>query len=88
MSPLRLEILLHYYHGDEHRGGDFVSDDFSDEAVSGVLETFCTPSVHMLEKVTPTEDDERSYRLTPRGEAFVKHICAVPLPSWKGWVVG
>lgn len=77
MTPLQIEILLRYNSsGTEYRDGDFSApavrqaiDDFGDRL--GMLAPSRSTDIRTL----------NSYVLTPRGQAFIDHICALPLPE-------
>ncbi len=77
MTPLQIEILLHYYKGaGDYRGGAFsfpavreAIDKFS--LIDGLLETVEKGPLKII----------TGYRITKRGEAFIERLCAVPLPS-------
>lgn len=80
MSPLQIEILLHYHWAtDDFRGGDF-----SAPAVREAIDWF-RGEAGMLENDLNSLWS-RTYRLTARGDAFIDHICSLPLPTCK-WEV-
>lgn len=76
MTPLQIEILLHYSYG----ATDFRDGDFSAPAVRSAINVF-KDMEGMLEVDHTTGN--RAYRLTARGQAFVNHICNLPLPTIK-----
>ena len=82
MSPLEIEIALHYYYSTvDFRGGDF-----SAPAVRDAIERF-RDDYKLLE---PTDSmdvyHDPHYRLTARGHAFVEALCRTPLPV-QMWVM-
>ncbi len=76
MTPIEIEILLHY----RYRPSDFRDGDFSAPAVRNAIERFLT-----LGLLEPWAEEDRSYRLGSRGEAYVNALCAMPLPV-RQWV--
>jgi hypothetical protein len=69
MTPLQLEILLHYYsHGDDYRNGDF-----SAPAVAEAVGWFVAND--LLKTAT-----NRQFRITERGNAFIVYCLDLPLP--------
>ena len=78
MTPLDLEILLHYScHTDE----DFRCGDMSAPAVREAIDWF-VDDVGMLEPSFPGA----AYKLTEKGRFFVAQLCDLPLPVSK-WVM-
>ena len=78
MTPLQLEILLHYY----ACANDFRDGDFSAPAVREAIDRF--KDGEML-----TIDDGKgvaTYMLTERGRVYVEAVLAVPLPE-RRWVM-
>lgn len=79
MTPLHIEMLLHYY----TRPGDYRDGDFSASAVSEYL-------AQLLENglIGPLQDEgpeERTaYQITDKGKFLVNVICNMPMPvqSW------
>lgn len=80
MSPLQIEILLHYY----SRPTDFRDGDFSASAVRQAIDSFkeaeaLVPASHV--------DRQRTYQLGERGVVFVEHLLELALPervtTWK-----
>ena len=82
MSPLEIEILLHYY----YCPGDYQNGDFSAPAVEDAIERF--RDVHNLLEPTQSMDvhHDPHYRITERGRVFVEALCNMPLPI-KTWVM-
>lgn len=78
MSPLQIEILLHYY----CRSGDYRENDFSAPAVREAIDNFRGRE----DMLCPCESGSRSYRLTERGQAFVDALQRLPLPR-RVWVM-
>ena len=83
MSPLEIEILLHYY----YCPGDYQDGDFSaPAAVQNAIESF-RDELNLLE---PTQSmdvyHDPHYRITERGRVFVEVLCNMPLPV-KQWVM-
>jgi len=79
MTPLKIEMLLWYY----SRVEDYREGDFSAPAVREAIDSFLADGLLMLSDAVPRT---RSYCLTDRGEAYVKHLMAIPLPV-AVWVV-
>ena len=82
MSPLEIEILLHYYCCPT----DYRDGDFSAPAVQDAIERF-RDEINLLE---PTQSmdvyHDPHYRITERGRVFVEALCNMPLPV-KTWVM-
>lgn len=72
MTPLEIEILLHYH----CRANDYLDGDTSASAVGKAITTF--KMEHMLEE---NLFEQRKYRLTDRGQFFVDHILALGMPE-------
>ena len=83
MSPLEIEILLHYY---QCFPTDFRDGNFCEPAVEDAIERF--RDTHNLLEPTQSMDvcHEPHYQITERGRVFVEALCNVPLPI-KMWVV-
>jgi hypothetical protein len=82
MTPLQLEILLHYrYHLDDFREGDF-----SAPAVKGAMEWFISLELLVYDPRIEQGGRQSQYRLGAAGELFVDALCNVPLPV-KRWVM-
>ena len=82
MSPLEIEILLHYYRcPTDYRDGDFSAPDVQD-----AIERF--RDTHNLLEPTHSMDEfcEPHYTITERGHVFVEALCNMPLPV-KTWVM-
>lgn len=76
MTPLQIEILLHYHCSpDDYRGGDFSAQAVKESIVKLVND-------RLLERI----EADRTWELTERGRAMVEFLCAVPLPVAK-WVL-
>lgn len=77
MTPLQLEILLHYYaKADDYRCGDFGAP-----SVRDAIEHF--KREELLES-DPTQ--QRCYTLGERGRVLVEAVLSVPLPE-RRWVM-
>ena len=77
MTPLEIEILLHYY----TRSNDYRDGDFSFPAVRETLDCF-REDLNLIE-YWPEDDNTRpdqTYRLTERGRIYAEALKAVPLP--------
>jgi len=73
MSPLGIEILLHYH----CRVDDFRSGDFSAPAVRDLIDAFTSEGM-LIPNATPGY--HRTYQLSERGETYVNALCRVPYP--------
>lgn len=80
MTPLQIEIMLHYY----SHGGDFRNRDFSSPSVHEAVDFFL--GIEMLAKTDFDAATKPYLRITPKGTVFVDALCAVPLPV-KQWVI-
>jgi hypothetical protein len=79
MTPLEMEILLHYYcRADDYRDGDF-----SAPAVRAAVDWFKTEE---LLRTDPRETPRTCYVLTERGKVYVEALQKVPLPQHR-WVI-
>lgn len=78
MTPLEIEILLHYH----SKGGDYKDGDRSAPAVLDAINTF-TGVTGLLEYDYSTNG--RSLKMTEKGHVYVKKICSISLPKVK-WV--
>lgn len=78
MTPLQIEILLHYYAISE----DYREGDFSAPAVRDAIDEF-RHELNLLE--LDASDGEREYKLTRRGEFYIESLLKIPLPvsEWK-----
>jgi len=75
MTPLEISILLHYHvSADDYRNGDF-----SAPAVRNAIDEFRRDGF-LAEAV------ETYYRITEKGQFYVKALCAVPLPVTT-WII-
>ena len=84
MTPLEIDILLWYH----TRCVDYREGDFSAPAVRGSMAAF-RDHYRLLEpnpEGARVDGDYRTYRLTPRGEAYVSALTAMPLPVCH-WVI-
>jgi len=81
MTPLEIEILLHYYYS----GEDFRKGDFSAPAVRAAIDLFQVLDGGSLLTKDPC-DMEKNYTITDRGRAYVNALCSMPLPVSK-WVM-
>ena len=72
MTPLEIEIVLHYY----CRPYDYRDGDFSAPAVREAIDRMV--SDEMLEADAPAF---RAYQLAARGRAYVDALMALPLPA-------
>lgn len=85
MTPLEIEILLHYH----CRATDYRDGDFSAPAVKETIERFRADGLIAELIFQPIPKTGRGhapaprYALTERGQAMVDALCAVPLPSWE-----
>jgi len=78
MTPLQIEILMHYY----TRPGDYREGDFSAPAVRETMEYF--EDINLLKKIPISSDtsDENLYKLDDRGKVYLEALMRVPLPVW------
>lgn len=75
MTPLEIQILLHYYAcADDFRGGDF-----SAPAVGEAIAWFTQSD--LLEPTHETQDKGPEFCITERGRVYVEALRAVPLPE-------
>jgi hypothetical protein len=81
MSPLQIEILLHY----NCRADDYRNGDHSAPAVKMSLEWFVAENLlcPIVQKLPCAQPNIRApqYKLTSRGQAFVNFIQTIPLPT-------
>ncbi len=74
MSPLQINILLHYHaHVDDYCGKHFSS------AAKEFIEEFLRNG--MLRENTKSDQYSRLYELSDRGKAYVRALMEVPLPQ-------
>lgn len=78
MTPLQLEILLHYY----SRADDYRCGDFGAPAVRDAIEYF--KREELIVAADPKQD--RCYALGERGRVLVEAVRSVPLPE-RRWVM-
>ena len=78
MTPLQIEILLHYH----SRTIDYRRGDFSAPAVSEAIHDFRADGF-LVDDADPTM--ERTYTLGERGKVYVQALCELPAPiaAWK-----
>lgn len=72
MSPLAIEILLHY----GTRANDYRDGDFSATAVRELIDAFLGP----LGLLQSSPMLHQTYTITERGHAYVDALCAMALP--------
>lgn len=76
MTPLEIEILLHYLtRVVDYRDGDYLNA----PAVIEALDNFVRED--MLKPIDGKHGAK--FRLLPRAVAFIGHICSLPLPVMK-----
>jgi len=87
MTPLEIEIMLHYRcTPTDYRGGDF-SAPVVREAIDKFKSPVGTWTVSgMLEEVPREEVKEAIYRITEKGRIYVGALCCVPIPV-QTWVM-
>lgn len=81
MSPLKIQIMLHYY----ALADDFRNGDFSAPAVIEALETFVRQGM-LRATAFGRQRGEPAYKITDKGRAYVEALKAVPLPVSR-WVI-
>lgn len=81
MTPLKIEILLHY----NTRPGDYRGGDFSAPAVMSAIDSFLRKEIGLLQP-TSNEQISTSYELTERGKVYIAALLAMPLPVCR-WVM-
>ncbi|MFA7291889.1 MAG: hypothetical protein WC023_06530 [Rhodocyclaceae bacterium] len=74
MSPSDIEVLLHCYYSPEPH------ERLEAPAVRDAIDRFLAAGL-----IAPNADAERTWRVTKRGEAHVRQLCALPLPE-PAWV--
>lgn len=78
MTPLGIEILFHYH----CRANDYRDGDLSAPAVRELISAFSGELGSLMPRIVSGLDhDDRSYRLTPCGSAYVEYLQSVPLPE-------
>jgi hypothetical protein len=77
MTPLHIEIMLHYY----AMGDDFMGGDFSAPAVREFVDWLNAKG--MIEPSSRDRPVLVAYVITDKGRAYVDYLCAVPLPVVK-----
>ena len=78
MTPLQIDILLHYY----ARANDYLDGDFSAPAVRQAIDDF--KSENMLERATG--ESGATYQITERARVYIEVLLSVPLPMQR-WVM-
>lgn len=79
MTPLQIEILLHYNCGStDYRDGDFSAPAVSEALRQFQVEDLLEPTFKTGVGVMP----QPKFALTDRGSAYVAALQAVPLPEW------
>ncbi len=76
MTPLEIEIILHYY----ARANDYRDGDISAPSVRETIDRFLEDE-DILGSYPPCPESPRKYHLTERGRIFVEALCALPLPE-------
>lgn len=79
MTPLQIEMLLHYY----SRADDYRDGDFSAPAVREALEGFKRDELLEEDKA---DTPRTCYVITERGRVYIEAIRAIPLPE-RRWVM-
>ena len=79
MTPLQIEMLLHYY----SRADDYRDGDFSAPAVREALEGFKRDELLAADQADPPRT---CYVITERGRVYVEALRAVPMPE-RRWVM-
>lgn len=80
MTPLKIEMLLHYYcRPDDYRGGDFTAP-----AVNEALDDFLRDE--LIEHSEHQAANPAHYVITERGRVYVEALSAVQLPE-RRWVM-
>jgi hypothetical protein len=74
MTPLQIEILLHYW----SRAEDYRQGDFTAPAVREAIDWFMHEG--MLERNTDASRDT-AYRTTERAQAWIEYVKSLPLPT-------
>ncbi len=82
MSPLALDILLHYYTS----ASDYRDGDYSAPAVRELIDAFKGDLMLLEERPELERYKYGLYQLTQRGNVFVAHLCSIPLPI-QVWVM-
>lgn len=81
MTPLELQIVIHYYGcADDFRGGDF-----SPPAVREAID-WMTRAGLLRKRGDGDDPGESTYLIDARGRAYVEALCQTPLPEQR-WVV-
>lgn len=82
MTPLQIDIVIWY----GTRAVDYREGDFSAPAVRSCIDEF-RDDLKLLEAILSEErEDHRTYRLTARGEAYLRALTDLPLPVCH-WVI-
>lgn len=80
MTPLEINIMLHYYYSPD----DFRNGDFSAPAVRCAIDRF-KGELGLLTADTQ-ENSSRYYKPTERGEVYIRALMELPLPV-QTWVM-
>lgn len=75
MTPLKIEMMLHYYTS----ATDYRDGDFSAPAVREAINWF-RDEAGMLAANDPKAGKDTAYSITEKGKFYVEYICSVPLP--------
>jgi hypothetical protein len=84
VTPLEIDIVLWYH----TRAVDYRDGDFSAPAVREIIDNFRERD-QLLEAIPDTgraSGDHRTYRLTERGDVFVRALTSLPLPMCQ-WII-
>ena len=84
MSPLELDILLHYHtRGNEYADGD--ADVMTSQSVRQAIDRFMNVDGMLQYRVRKHLGCGATYELTERAKVYVEHILSQPLPiaTWK-----
>lgn len=85
MSPLQIEIALHYFsRGDDYRTVSQSPNAYTPPAIVDVLALFVDSGLLRTDK--RSGDFERKYHPTEALRVYVNAVCAVPLPVQQ-WVI-
>ncbi len=80
MTPLHIDIMLHYNIGDS----DYRDGDFSAPAVREFVQDLIT--YDLLERFPQDEDCKFKCGITEKGRAWINGLCQTPMPVQK-WVM-
>ena len=82
MTPLEIDILLHYY----TTPVDYRDGDFSAPAVRKAVDEFVADGLLRPTKQKSGGIGPLSYETTERAQVFLQALCALPLPELR-WVM-